>query len=158
MANVRLEQEDRQALLRVRRQVLLVRRLGEQLARECPDGVRSATADGMPRGRGGVPGGLDVRLARIEGLRRIVERESAELRRLEERAREAMDKMTPELYAFCVMYYIGGMSIEETGEAIGRSLRQSMRYLRMIETEPEKTVRRGMTGRARGGNGGAMEA
>ena len=137
MAKINLTQEDRQALRCVRSQVILVRSLAERLRREETDGVRSVTADGLPRGRGGVPGGLDARMAKVEGLRRIVERESAELRRLERRARRAMEKLTPELYAFCVMYYIGGMCIEEVSEAIGRSLRQSNRYLQMIEAEPE---------------------
>lgn len=133
MAKINLTQEDRQALRCVRSQVILVHSLSERLRREETDGVRSVTADGLPRGRGGVPGGLDARMAKVEGLRRIVERESAELRRLERRARRAMDGMKPELYGFCVTYYVGGMSMEDAGETIGRSLSQCKRYRREIE-------------------------
>ena len=36
-------------------------------------------------------------------------------------------------YGFCALYYIEGLSIEETARAIDRSERQCLRYKREIE-------------------------
>lgn len=132
-----METEERRALIHMRRQVMLVRRLGQQLRLEAPGALPSLRLDGMPRGQGGVPGGLDVRLAKRDALERLLERESAELRRLEEKARRVMDRMGPELYAFCALYYIAGLSLEETGGALERSDRQCRRYKKEIEGEEE---------------------
>ena len=125
------------ALKRVRAQAELVRKLGEQMKREAPGALPSLRIDGMPRGRGGVPGGLDARVARRDAMQRILMRESALLRRYEREAREVMDAMRPEQYAFCALYYIEGLSIMDTARAIDRSERQCMRYKREIERAQE---------------------
>ena len=52
---------------------------------------------------------------------------------LELEARKVMEDMAPELYAFCVFYYIGGVSLKETSRAIDRSERQCLRYKMRIE-------------------------
>ena len=44
-----------------------------------------------------------------------------------------MDDMRPELYAFCALYYLAGLSLAETAEAVDRSERQCARYKREIE-------------------------
>ncbi len=118
---------------RVRRQVLLVRRLGQQMKALAPDGVRSLRLDGAPRG-GGTPHGLEVGLIKRDALERMLRRESELLRAYEREARTAMEAMRPELYAFCAMYYVAGLSMQETAEAIDRSPRQCARYKREIET------------------------
>lgn len=130
-----LTAEERQALMRVRAQAQLIARLNEQLRRETGDGLCAMRLDGLPRGRGGVPQGLDARIERRDAMRRIAARESALLRRMEKEARRAMDGMRPEMYAFCALYYIGGLSIAQTAEAIDRSERQCVRYKREIEQE-----------------------
>lgn len=118
-------------LRRVRAQVGLLRQLGEQLE-AAKTTLRAVELTGMPKG-GGLPCGLDVRLSKKDALERIIRRESAVLRRFEREARAEMDMMKPELYAFSAMYYLGGLSIEEAGEIIGRSKRQCMRYKKEIE-------------------------
>ena len=120
------------ALRRVRTQRELVARLGEQLRRETMDGVRSARLDGLPAGHG-MPSGLDARLIKRETLERLAARESALLREYEQAARLLMDEMNPEDYAFCALYYLAGLSLGETAEALERSERQCLRYKRRIE-------------------------
>ena len=125
--------ERREALNRVRRQVMLVRRLTQQMKELSPDGVRSLRMDGMPRAAGTAARGLDMQVARREAMERMLKRESEVLRRYEREARETMDGMRPELYSFCVMYYINGFSAEETAQALDRCKRQCARYRREIE-------------------------
>ena len=128
-----MEDSGIRALRRVRAQAELVRKLGEQLKREAPGALPSLRLDGMPRAHGGVASGLDARLARRDAMQRILARESALLRRYEREARSVMDRMRPEQYAFCALYYIEGLSIVDTARAIDRSERQCMRYKREIE-------------------------
>jgi len=122
----------REIMCRVRSQVLLVRRLNEQLKELNLDGVHSLRMGGVPGGKGGTPRGLDVQMERKEALERMIRRESAVLRECEAAARQEMDGMKPGEYAFCLMYYIGAYSIEETSRAIERSVRQCERYRSVI--------------------------
>lgn len=124
----------KEALNRVRMQVRLVRRLAEQLKEMAPDGVRSLRMDGMPRAAVGPARGLDMQVEKREAMERMLRRESEVLRTYEREARKAMDGMRPELYAFCVMYYVNGLSMEETARALDRCARQCARYRREIET------------------------
>jgi len=119
---------------RMRMQVMLVRRLNGQLREISADGVRSLRLDGAPKGMTGIYRGLDIRLEKKEALERMLRKESRLLKAYEKEAREEMDRMKPEHYAFCAMYYIAGLSMEETAEALDRSLRQCARYKREIET------------------------
>ena len=112
---------------------MLVRRLTEQMRELSPDGVRSLRPDGMPRASGGPARGLDMQMEKREAMERMLRRESEVLRRYEREARETMDVMRPELYSFCVMYYINGFSAEETAQALDRCKRQCARYRREIE-------------------------
>ena len=91
--------------------------------------------DGMARAQSTAARGLDVRLEKREAMERILNRESALLRRYEQEARAEMDRMRPEHYAFCALYFLAGLSLTETAEAIDRSERQCMRYKREIEQE-----------------------
>ena len=122
----------KEIMTRMRAQVLLVRRLNEQLRELSPDGVRSLKMGGAGGGRGGVPRGIDVMMERREALERMIRRESALLIEYEKAARREMDGMKPAEYAFCLMYYIGAYSIEETSCAIERSVRQCERYRSII--------------------------
>jgi len=128
------EMSRKDILHRVRSQVLLVRRLNSQMKEYAIDGLRSLRVDGMPRATGGVYRGLDVQVEKRDAMERMLRRESRRLHTYEKEARKQMDGMRPEHYAFCAMYYIGGFSMEETAEAIDRSLRQCARYKREIET------------------------
>lgn len=119
-------------LQRVRKQALLVRRLGEQLRAISQDGVRSPHLTGMPLTHGPVCG-IDVLVERREALERMLREEAARLRAYEKEARAVMDNMRPDHYAFAALYYIGGLSLEETGEALERSERQCRRYKREVE-------------------------
>lgn len=125
---------DREALRRVRSQAILVSCLRERIGGEIKSGLRAIRMDGMPRGSGSCAG-LDARMIRQEEMVRALRREEALLRRREKAAREVMDGMKPEMYAFCAMYYVGGMSLTETARAIDRSERQCLRYKREIEGE-----------------------
>ena len=120
-------------MARVRAQAMLVRRLAGQRKEMAADGVRSLRLDGMPRGTGGAPRGLDIRMEKMEAMQRLLERESAILREYAKEARREMDDMKPEHYAFCALYYLAGLSLAETAEAIDRSERQCARYKREIE-------------------------
>ena len=120
-------------LRRVRAQALLVRRLSEQRRAQAADGMRAVRLDGMPHSRGNA--GLDVQIEKREALAQLLSQESARLREYDRQARGEMDRMKPEHYAFCALYYLAGISIEETAEAIDRSVRQCMRYKREIEEE-----------------------
>lgn len=123
----------KEILGRVRTQVMLVRTLSGQLKEFSADGLRSLRLDGAPRGTGGVYRGLEVRMEKKDALERMLRKESRLLRTYEKEARREMDAMKPEHYAFCAMYYIAGFSMEETAEAMDRSLRQCARYKREIE-------------------------
>ena len=122
----------REIMQRVCSQVLLVRRLKEQMKELSQDGLRSLRIGGTQGGKGGTPRGLDMHLERREALERMIRRESDALREYEAAARREMDGMKPGEYAFCLMYYIGGYTIEETSMAIERSVRQCERYRSMI--------------------------
>ena len=135
MEKDRITEAERKALVRARTQTLLVRRLSEQIRRESPDGLHSLALDGMPRARGGIARGLDTQLAKREALQRMAARESALMREYEKEARGAMDRMGPEDYAFCALYYLAALSISEVAEALDRSERQCLRYKRHIEGE-----------------------
>lgn len=124
-----------ETMRRVRAQALLVRRLREQMKAAAADGMRSPRMDGMPRGKGWAGDGLALRYEKREAMLKLMEQESARLRAYEQEAREKMDRMRPEHYAFCALYYLAGMSLEETGEAIDRSERQCARYKQEIERE-----------------------
>lgn len=123
------------ALRRVRAQRMLVGRLGERIRRETEDGVCSPRLDGMPGAGKGLAGGLETRLIKREALKHLAERESRLLREYERAARTFMDEMGPEDYAFCALYYLAGLSLSETAEALERSERQCLRYKRRIEEE-----------------------
>lgn len=124
-----------QKLWRVRMQRVLVQRLAEQIEETEMDTLHSVKLDGMPKGSGGVPHGLDVKLARRESLMRLAQREGALLRRYEREARREMDAMKPEHYAFCALYYLAALSMEDTAQTLDRSIRQCARYKREIEGE-----------------------
>lgn len=119
-------------LMRARAQAKLVRRLSEQLKEQDP-GPRRAALDGLPKGHGGLARGLDVQIEKRDALRRILTRECEIRREYEHAAREAMERMKPEQYAFCALYYVGALSLEETADAMDRSVRQCARYKTEIE-------------------------
>lgn len=118
---------------RVRAQALLLQRLGERMKEYAADGVRSPGMDGMPRGKNHAQGGTMIRYEKREAMREVIGRESARLREYEQAARREMDQMRPELYAFCALYYLAAISLEETAEAIDRCKRQCERYRAEIE-------------------------
>ena len=120
-------------MARVRAQAKLVARLAEQMKEMAADGLRSPRLDGQPRGTGYALRGLDIRMEKREAMRRLMEREGSILREYEKEARREMDDMRPELYAFCALYYLAGLSLAETAEAVDRSERQCARYKREIE-------------------------
>jgi len=126
----------REIMTRTRAQVKLVRRLSERM-REEQAGPRSPRLTGMPKGSGGAARGLDMQVMRQDALQRIMERETALCRKYEREAREQMDRMRPELYAFCAIYYIGGLRLEDTAEALERSMRQCQRYKMEVEGRQE---------------------
>lgn len=121
------------ALRRTRAQRLLVRRLGEKIRRETMDGLHSPRLDGLPGSGSAATAGLEARLIKREALERLTARESDLLRSYERAARTFMDAMGPEDYAFCALYYLAGLSLGETAEALERSERQCLRYKRRIE-------------------------
>lgn len=123
----------KEILGRVRMQVQLVRTLSGQVKELSGSGLRSIRLDGAPRAPGSLGRGLDVRMEKKDALERMLRKESRLLRTYEKEARQEMDGMKPEHYAFCVMYYIGGLSLEETALAMDRSARQCARYKREIE-------------------------
>lgn len=127
------EMDGAQALRRVRMQAQLLRRLNEQLKGYAADGVRSPQMDGMPRGRGAAGSGIELRYEKREAMQRLLARESAVLREYDRAARAVMERMRPEYYAFCALYYLAGLTMEETAEAIERSTRQCERYRAQIE-------------------------
>lgn len=96
------------ALSRVRCQVLLVRTLKDRL-RDMDGGDENRTYIG-------------------DKLRR----ETRKMIECEAQARAHLDGLAPQLYAFAVMYFISGESMEKTAEAIDRSVRQCGRYKRML--------------------------
>ena len=129
--NTAITEMMRDQLLEMRSQAIVASHMRER-AQEGTSELRSLRLDGMPKGPART-GGLDARMIRQEETARMLRREEARLRRMEKKARESMAKMRPELYAFCTMYYIGGLSLTETAEAIDRSVRQCMRYRKEIE-------------------------
>ena len=119
---------------RVRMQMQMVRTLSGQVKELSGSGLRSMRLDGTPRTAGGMGRGLDVRLEKKDALERMLRKESRLLRTYEKEARREMDTMKPEHYTFCAMYYIAGLSLEETAEAMKRSVRQCARYKQEIES------------------------
>lgn len=123
---------ERESLIQVRAQAKLVARLRERTEEEKRIGLRAIRMDSPIRG-GGNAIGLDAGMIRREEMARVLSREEALLKRMERKARQAMEGMKPELYAFCALYYIAGLSLTEVSEAIDRSERQCTRYRREIE-------------------------
>ena len=127
-----MTEKDRQALLRVRRQARLVRELNARLE-DAKAVIQGGRLDGMPRGKGGVPHGLEMKLMLKESLEKSLEREEKRLRDYEKEARDAMIGMKSGAYAFCLYYYICGMNMEDTARITDRCERQVRRYKREIE-------------------------
>lgn len=132
-----MTEKDRQALLRVRSQTKLIRELKERLE-DAKAAIQGVQLDGMPRGKGGVPHGLEMKLVLKESLEKSLEREEKRLREYEKEAREAMVGMKSGAYAFCLYYYVCGMDFEETARITNRCERQLWRYKREIERRKEK--------------------
>ena len=128
-----MTEKDRQALLRERSQARLVRDLKERLEDARAAVVQGVQLDGMPRGKGGVPHGLEMKLMLKESLEKSLEREEKRLRDYEKEARDAMIGMKSGAYAFCLYYYICGMNMEDTARITDRCERQVRRYKREIE-------------------------
>ena len=127
-----MTEKDRQALLRVRSQARLVRELNERLE-DAKAVIQGGRLDGMPRGKGGVPHGLEMKLMLKESLEKSLEREEKRLRDYEKEARDTMIGMKSGAYAFCLYYYICGMNMEDTARITDRCERQVRRYKREIE-------------------------
>ena len=122
---------EKTALMSIRAQIALVGQLRAQAGDAALTDLRSPSMD-MPRS-GGFSGGLERRLIQQEHLQRMLEREEAALRQLEQHVRAAMAKMRPELYAFCTFYYLSGMSLPQTQAVLDRSERQCRRYRQELE-------------------------
>ena len=122
-----------EVMRRVRAQALLVQRLCGKMKEYAADGIHSPRQDGMPRARSYAPGGVSLLYEKREAMRAVIDKESDMLREYEQAARRAMDEMRPELYAFCAMYYLAALDIEEAADAIGRSKRQCERYRAEVE-------------------------
>ena len=71
----KMTERDRQALLRVRSQARLVRELSERLEDAEAAAIPGRQMDGMPRGKGGMPRGLEMKLMLKESLEKSLERE-----------------------------------------------------------------------------------
>ena len=67
-----MTERDRQALLRVRSQARLVRELSERLEDAEAAAIPVRQMDGMPRGKGGMPRGLEMKLMLKESLEKSV--------------------------------------------------------------------------------------
>lgn len=132
-----MNEKERQVLLRVRGQVRLVRELSEKLTEMQAATLSAVQLDGMPNGRGGLARGLEVKLMMKESLEKSLEREGAILHELEDEARGIISGLKIGLYSFCMYYYIGGLSLEDTIRMTDRSRRQIMRYKREIEGKKE---------------------
>ena len=120
------------ALLQMRTQVRLVERLKEKCAEEDGCSVHGMRLSATPRG-GGIYTGLDARMIMREEAYRILQQEEARMVRLERKARKLMEGMAPGLYAFCVVYYIGGLGLADAAQVLDRSDRQCRRYKMEIE-------------------------
>ena len=131
-----MTQKDRQTLLRVRSQARLVRELRERLE-DAKATISSVQIDGLPRGKGGLACGLEMKVMLKESLERSLEREEKRLREYEKEAREAMIGMKSGAYAFCLYYYICGMNLEDVSRMTDRCERQIRRYKREIEKGEE---------------------
>lgn len=129
-----MNEKERELLNQVRAQAILVAKLRERFAQESHSGLRAIRMDGMPRS-GAPAAGLDSALIRREEMARILRMEQAHLSRLERKARPTLAHMKPELYAFCTLYYLRGVSLADTALAIDRSERQCMRYKQDIERD-----------------------
>ena len=129
-----MTQQEKDVLRHTRAQALLIRRIRERSEEEEGRTICAMRIDAMPRGSASTAG-LDAGMIRREEMARMLRREEARFRRLEKKAREAILLLKPELYAFCALYYIEGMSMERVGEALDRSARQCRRYKREIEDD-----------------------
>ena len=69
-----MTERDRQALLRVRSQARLVRELSERLEDAEAAAIPGRQMDGMPRGKGGMPRGLEMKLMLKESLKSPIQR------------------------------------------------------------------------------------
>ena len=134
----KMTERDRQALLRVRSQARLVRELSERLEDAEAAAIPGRQMDGMPRGKGGMPRGLEMKLMLKESLEKSLEREEKRLHEYEKEAREAMIGMKSGAYAFCLYYYICGMNLEDVTRMTDRCERQIRRYKREIEKGNEE--------------------
>ena len=112
-------------LEKIREQRLEMDKLNDQLAR-ISVAYKSQNYDGMPKGCAG-----DAMASRIIAKEFIEHRRDMmvqDLKALEEEARRAIEKLPPNLYAFCVHYFIGACTVHETCRIIDRDETTFYRY------------------------------
>ena len=97
-----VNEREREQLIRVRAQAMLVARLRERTAEESRIALRAIRLDAVPKS-GGPATGLDAGMIRREEMARVLAREEALLKQMEWKARQAMEGMKPELYVFCAL-------------------------------------------------------
>lgn len=94
--------------------------------------VKSPRLDGMPRGNN-LPCGLDGSSEQNEALLAVLKREEKKLKQLRAASQKIIDPMPPELYSFCMFYYLEGMSVQNTAKMIDRCEGSCWNYKAFIE-------------------------
>lgn len=114
----------------IRAKMIEVRELNEQAAR-IGAAYKSPAFDGMPKAGGG--SAMDARLIALEQIEARRDALKSEAYALEAEVRGAIVELPPQLYSFCVIYFLGALPAAETCKILDRDETTLYRYKREVK-------------------------
>lgn len=143
MANRKKERiitaEEAEMLLNAREQINIV----VKARKKCKEivsahaSIKSPRLDGLPRSED-IAYGLDGSTVHAEALLSCLEREESRLAYYQDEAYKIIVELSPVLHEFCMYYYISGMTMQKTADAMYRCKEQCFRYRKKIEQALEE--------------------
>ena len=114
----------------IRAKMLEIKELDEQAAR-IGAAYKSPAFDGMPKAGSG--SAMDARLIALEQIEARRDALKDEVHALEDETRGAIVGLPAQLYSFCVLYFIGAMTVAETCKVLDRDETTLYRYKREVK-------------------------
>ena len=114
----------------IRAKMLEIKELDEQAAR-IGAAYKSPAFDGMPKAGSG--SAMDARMIALEQIEARRDTLKSEVYALEDETRSAIVGLPAQLYSFCVIYYIGAMTVAETCKVLDRDETTLYRYKREVK-------------------------
>lgn len=114
----------------IRAKMLEIKELDEQAAR-IGAAYKSPAFDGMPKAGGG--NAMDARMIALEQIEARRDALKSEVCALEDETRGAIVELPAQLYSFCVVFFIGAMTVAETCKVLDRDETTLYRYKREVK-------------------------